>query len=38
VRVTHAGDYILSSRRMLARAKRVLQKVESEDEEELVGP
>jgi hypothetical protein len=30
----HSGDYILSSRRMLARAKRVLQKVESEDEEE----
>lgn len=31
---THSGDYILNSRRMLARAMRVLKKVESEDEEE----
>lgn len=30
----HSGDYILSSRRMLGRAMRVLKKVESEDEEE----
>lgn len=31
----HSASYILSSRRMLARAVRVLQKVESEDEEEV---
>lgn len=30
----HSGSYLLSSRRMLARAVRVLQKVESEDEED----